>query len=145
MNETARDNPGRDRAVNRRAALRALGTGLVASLAGCSGSRIDGSVTSNETPLALSHEYATQATYSGTRVFVDVTAENAGNDPITLEERVPNVTCTFLDDAGETLHEAGIELLEPLDAGESTTLEFPLTIDTEDVTRYELRCEWVEA
>lgn len=145
MNETARDSPQRDRVVNRRTVLRALGTGPVASLAGCSGSRIDGAVASNETPLSFSHEYATQATYSGTRVFVDVTAENTGNDSITLEKRVPNITCTFFDAAGETLHEAGIELVEPLDVGESTALEFPLTIDTEDVTRYELRCEWVEA
>lgn len=145
MNETSIDSPGRDRVVNRRTVLRALGTGLAASLAGCSGSRVDGTVASNETPLSISHEYATQATYSGTRVFVEVIAENAGNDPITLEKRVPNVTCTFLDDAGETLHEAGIELVESLDPGESTTLEFPLTIDTEDVTRYELRFEWVEA
>jgi hypothetical protein len=144
MNEPTRETPERDRIVNRRAVLQALGTGLGVSLAGCSGSRIDGAVASNETPLSFSHEYATQATYSGTRVFVDVTAENAGNDPITLETRVPNTTCTFLDAAGETLHEAGIELVEPLNVGESTALEFPLTIDTEDVTRYELRCAWVE-
>ena len=88
----------------------------------------------NETPLVFSHEYATQGTASGTRVLVEVTAENDGDEPITTEEQVPNVTCTFLDDDGETLHETGRKVVQPVGVGESTALEFPLAIDTEDVT-----------
>jgi|GEM_PF-484270 hypothetical protein len=145
MNDTSKHSTGRNRTASRRTVILALGTGSIASLAGCSGSRVDGVVATNETPLVFSHEYATRATYSGTRVLVEATVENTGSDPLTLEERVPMITCTFLNDADETLHESGIKLVQPLTVDESTTLEFPLTIDTEDVTRYELRCEWVEA
>jgi hypothetical protein len=131
--------------MHRRRFLGTLGAGAGVLLAGCSGSRVDGEVAVNETPLVFSHEYTTQATPSGTRVYVDVTAENSGDEQITPNGRVPNITCTFLDDAGATLHEAGKQLVQPVSVGESTSLEFPLTIDTEDVTRYELRSEWVEA
>lgn len=126
----------------RRAVVGSLGTGLVALRAGCSRSRVDGVVATNETPLVFSHEYATQATYSGTRVLVEVTVENAGSAPITLENRVPRISCTFFDDAERTLHESSIKLVQPLGIDESTTLEFTLAIDTEDVARYELRSRW---
>lgn len=116
-----------------------------ASLAGCSRSRVDGVVASNGTPLVFVHEYATQATPSGTRVLVEVTAENDGREPITPDGRVPRITCTFLDDAGETLHEAGRQLIEPVGVGESVSLEFTLAIDTDDVSRYELHSNWVDA
>lgn len=129
--------------MHRRRFLGTLGAGVL--LAGCLGSRVDGEVASNETPLVFSHEYVTQGTPSGTRVLVEVTAQNDGVDPITPDGRVPNVSCTFLDGTGETLHEAGRQLAEPVGVGESTSLEFPLAIDTDDVTRYELRSEWVEA
>lgn len=131
--------------MHRRTLLGTLGAGFGTVLAGCSRSRVDGVVASNETPLVLTHEYATQATSSGTRVLVELLAENHGNEPITTDGQVPKITCTFLNDAGETLHEAGRQLVQPLGVGESTSLEFPLTIDTEDVTRYELRSEWIEA
>jgi hypothetical protein len=74
----------------RRTVIGTLGTGLLWVFAGCTGSRVDGVVATNETPLAFSHEYATQATSSGTRVVVDVTVENDGGDPIALEKRVSN-------------------------------------------------------
>lgn len=131
--------------MHRRTVLTTLCVGFGTVLAGCSRSRVDGAVASNETPLLLTHEYATQATSSGTRVLVEVTAENDGNEVITTDRQVPKITCTFLNDAGATLHESGRQLVQPLDVGESTLLEFPLTIDTEDVTRYELRTEWTEA
>lgn len=128
----------------RRTLLGTLSTGFMAALAGCSRSRVDGVVASNETPLVLTHEYATRATSSGTRVLVEVTAENDGDEPITTDSQVPRIICTFLDDTGESLHESGRQLVQPLGVGESTSLEFPLTIDTEDVTRYELESEWTE-
>ncbi|ELY63254.1 hypothetical protein C489_19351 [Natrinema versiforme JCM 10478] len=98
----------------------------------------------NETPLVFSHEYATQATYSGTRIVVDVTAENDGLESITPEVPVPQVVCTFLDKDGETLHQSGLKLKKSIAAGETITLEFTLAVDVDDVTRYELRSEWVE-
>lgn len=131
--------------LSRRALLGTLSTGLGAALAGCSGSRVEGVVASNGAPLALTHEYSTKATPSGTRVLVEVTAENDGDAPLTPDGRVPEIVCTFLNDAGETLHESGQQLVQPLAVGESTALEFSLAVDTEDVTRYELRSEWVEA
>jgi hypothetical protein len=128
----------------RRTLLRTLGAGFGTVFAGCSRSRVNGVVSSNETPLVLTHEYATQATSSGTRVLVEVVAENVGNEQITTDSQVPKITCTFLDDTGDTLHQSGRELVQPLDVGASTLFEFPLTIDTADVTRYELRSEWIE-
>lgn len=129
----------------RRTVIGTLCTGPVGLLAGCSRSRVEGTVATNETPLVFTHDYATQATPSGTRVLVEVTAENAGSDPIALENRAPRITCTFLDDADAVLHESGVELVQPLEVDESTTLEFTLAIDTEDVAQYELRGRWVEA
>jgi hypothetical protein len=130
--------------MHRRAVLGTLATGLGTMIAGCSRSSVDGTVVSNETPLSFSHEYATQATPSGTRIVVDVTAENDGNEQITPEGRVPRVTCTFLDSEGETLHEAGLELVDSIDVGEETTLEFTLAIDVDQLEEYELRSEWTE-
>lgn len=113
-------------------------------VAGCPGSGVEGAVVSNETTLTVSHEYVTQGTSSGTRIVVDVTLENDGRDPITPEGRVPKITCTFLNGSGERLHESGRELVEPIDVGETTTLEFGLSVDVDDVSRYELRCEWTD-
>jgi hypothetical protein len=131
--------------MHRRTLLGTLAAGCGVSLAGCSRSRVEGVVAANETPLSFAHEYATQATPTGTRVLVEVTAENEGSEPITPDGRVPRITCTFLDGADESLHETGLQLIEPVGVGESTDLEFTLAIDTEDVARYELRSEWVEA
>jgi len=131
------------RPMQRRTLLGMLATGLSVALAGCSRSRVDGDVVANETPLDLTHEYTTQGTPSGTRVLVETTVENDGAEPITQEGQVPRITCTFLDDAGEQLHESGRELVQPLDVGASTDLDFSLAVDTDDVTRYELRTEWV--
>lgn len=130
--------------MHRRTLFGTLAAGFGTPLAGCFGSRVEGAVVSNETPLRFSHEYATQATYSGTRVVVDITIENDGSDPITPEGRVPRITCTFLNDSGEQLHQSGRELVEPVGVGETTTLEFALAVDVDDVTGYELRSEWVE-
>lgn len=130
--------------MHRRTVLGSVAVGLGLFLAGCTGSSVDGSVVSNETPLALSHEYSTIATPSGTRTFVEVTVENDGNEPITPEDRVPRITCTFTDGSGEQLYQSGLELVEPLDVGETTTLEFTLAVDVDDVAAYELRSEWVE-
>ncbi|WP_226008014.1 hypothetical protein [Natrinema salinisoli] len=130
--------------MHRRAVLGTLAAGFGTLVAGCFGSRVDGEVISNETPLAFSHEYSTQATYSGTRVVVDVTAENQGIEPITPEGRVPRVVCTFLDNGGETLHRSGLELKRSIGVEETITLEFTLAVDVDDVSRYALRSEWVE-
>jgi hypothetical protein len=128
----------------RRAVLGTFIAGWTTLFAGCTASRVDGEVVSNETPLALSHEYSTQATFSGTRVVVDVTAENDGSEPITPEVPFPRVVCAFFDDAGETLYRSGIKLTQPVDIGETVTLEFPLAVEVDEVTRYELRSEWIE-
>lgn len=130
--------------MHRRTFLGMLLTGCGTLLAGCTGTRIDGEVVSNETPLSLSHDYATQGTPSGTRLVVDVEAENEGSEPITLEAPVPRVVCTFLDDPGETVYRSGMELAEPIDVGETTTLEFTLGVDVTEVARYELLSEWTE-
>lgn len=126
----------------RRTVLGMLLTGCGTLLAGCTGARIEGEVISNETPLVLSHEYATQGTPSGTRLVVDVAAENRGSEAITTVDTVPRVVCTFLDDAGETVYESGMELAESVDVGETITLEFTLGVDVTEVVRYELRGEW---
>lgn len=131
--------------MHRRTVLGTLVVGLGISFAGCSRSSVDGGVVSNETPLAFSHEYATQSTPSGVRIVVEATVKNDGSEPITTEDRVPQVTCTFVDSAGETLHQSGLELVDPLDVGEETTLEFTLGIDTDEVEKYKIRSEWVEA
>lgn len=135
---------GRVSRVRRRAVLGTLLAGAGAALAGCSRSSVDGSVVENETPLSLSHEYAIQATGSGTRIAVDVTLTNDGSEPITPEGRVPRLTCTYLDDSGEELYQSGRELVEPLDIEETTTLQFTLGVDVEDVAAYELRSKWTD-
>lgn len=129
--------------MNRRTVLGTLATGGVLSLAGCSGSRVDGEVVSNDTPLALAHEYATQGTFSGTRVVVDVTATNEGNEPITPDAPVPEVVCLFLDGAGETLYRSALEVPRRIGVGDSIDLEFALAVDVDDVARYTLQSEWV--
>ncbi|WP_226479874.1 hypothetical protein [Natrinema amylolyticum] len=130
--------------MHRRAVLGTLAAGCGTLFAGCSESRVNGVVVSNETSLVFSHEYSTQATYSGTQVVVDVTAENEGVEPITPEVPVPQVVCTFLDNGGETLHQSGLKLKEFIGVEETITLEFTLAVDVDDVTHYELRSEWVE-
>lgn len=123
--------------------LGTLATCSVLSLAGCSGSRVDGEVVSNDTPLTLSHEYATQGTFSGTRVVVDVTATNEGSEPITPDAPVPEVVCLFLDGAGETLYRSGLQLSREVEIGESIDLEFALAVDVDDVARYTLQSKWI--
>ena len=130
--------------MNRRAVLRTLVAGGGVLLAGCSGSRVGGQVVSNETPLVLSSEYSTQATFSGTRVVVDVTAENDGDERLTPADPAPRIVCTFLDGSGETLYQSGLELPRPVDVGETITLEFSLAVDVDDVKRYTIRGEWSE-
>jgi hypothetical protein len=128
--------------MRRRTVLGTLLTGWGASLAGCTGPRVEGEVVSNETPLALSHDYATQGTPSGTRLVVDVTARNEGNERLTPVDPVPRVVCSFLDDAGGTVYRSGREVTDPVGIGETVTLEFTLGVDVAEVTRYELRSEW---
>jgi hypothetical protein len=128
----------------RRTVLGTLAVGCGTLLAGCSGSRVEGDVLANETPLVISHDYSTQATFAGTRVVVDVTAENGGNEPITPAGAVPRVSCTFLDAAGETLYQSGLEVTSVVDVGETVSLEFTLAVAVEDLSRYTLRSEWVQ-
>lgn len=130
--------------MDRRTVLGTLVAGCGTLFVGCSRSRVDGVVVSSETSLDFSHKYSTQATYSGTRIVVDVIAENEGSEPITPDGQVLRVVCTFLDNGGETLHRSGLELKKFISVEETTTLEFTLAIDVDDVSRYELRCEWVE-
>lgn len=123
--------------------LGTLAAGCGVMLAGCSGSSVDGAVVSNDTPLVLAHEYSTQATFSGTRVVVGVTATNEGDERLTPDVPLPRIVCTFLDSASESLYESGLELPRTVDVGESADLEFTLAVDVDDLTRYTLRCEWV--
>ncbi|WP_340101493.1 hypothetical protein [Salinibaculum salinum] len=129
--------------MNRRTVLRTLAGGGVLSLAGCSGSRVDGEVGSNDTPLTFSHDYETQGTLSGTRIVVDVTATNEGSEPITPDAPVPEVVCLFSDSAGETLYQSGREVMNQVGVGESIDMEFKLAVDVDDVARYTLESEWV--
>jgi hypothetical protein len=130
--------------MNRRRALGTLATGGLTLLAGCSGQNIEGEVLASEVPLALTHDHSTQSTFSGTRVVVDVTAENDGEKRLTPEKPVPRIVCTFLDGSGGTLYESGLQLPETIDPGGTVALEFALAVDVDDLSRYTLRSEWVE-
>ncbi|MGB9951342.1 hypothetical protein ACOZ4F_02940 [Haloarcula marismortui] len=130
--------------MHRRAVLGSLAAGVGTLFAGCTGSSVNGTVSTNETPLVLSHDYAVQATYSGTQIAVEVTAENDGDESITTDPPVPRIVCTFRSDTGEQVYQAGRTLVDAVDVGESTTLEFALGVDVDAVARYELRCKWVE-
>lgn len=130
--------------MHRRTVLGTLAVSAGILLGGCSGSSVDGEIVSNETPLVFSHESETQSTPSGVRILVEVTLENDGTEPMTLDDRVPQITCTFRDDSGEDLYESGRKLTDPLEAGETTTVEFTTAVNVDDVTRYELRSEWAD-
>jgi hypothetical protein len=121
--------------------MAAAGCGSV--LAGCGGPTVDGAVVANETPLVIAHEYAVRGTPSGTVLVVDVTAENQGQRRITPDGQVPELTCAFLNDAGEPLHQPGIQPLEPIDVGAATTFQFKLGTNLSEVTRYELMAAWI--
>jgi hypothetical protein len=131
--------------MHRRTVLGTLAVGFGIALGGCSRSSVDGTVVSNETPLVFSHEYATQSTPSGVRIVVEVTVENNGDEQITPEDRAPQITCTFVDSAGETLHQSGLKLVDSIGVGEETTLEFTLAVDTDEVEQYKLRSDWIES
>ncbi|NLV08332.1 hypothetical protein GOC83_19635 [Haloarcula rubripromontorii] len=113
-------------------------------LAGCGGSTVSGAVVSNDTPLSIAFEHAIQGTPSGTRLLVDVTAENTGSEPVTPDGEVPKLSCTFLDGAGRTLHRSGVQPVEPIAAGDSVAFQFQLGTQVSDVTRYELVGELVQ-
>lgn len=129
--------------MNRRSVLGTLATCCVIPLAGCSESRVDSEMVSNDTPLTFSHDYATQGTLSGTRVVVEVTATNEGSEPITPDTPVPEVVCLFFDGAGETLYRSSLEVPRRVGVGESIDLEFTLAVDVDEVARYTLQSEWV--
>ena len=120
-----------------------VATGCGSVLAGCGGPTVDGEVVANETPLDLSHEYTVQGTPSGTILTVDVTAENESQNRITPDGQVPQLTCAFLNGAGETLHQSGIQPLEPIDVGAATTFQFKLGTRVSDARRYELTAVWI--
>ncbi|WP_336326513.1 hypothetical protein [Halovenus sp. HT40] len=128
----------------RRTVLGTLAVSFGVVLGGCARSSVDGTVASNETPLVFSHESATQATSAGVRIVIEVTIEHDGTEPITLEERVPRITCAFLNDSGETLYQSGRKLVDPIEVGDTTTMEFSLAVNVDDVTRYELRSKWAD-
>lgn len=131
--------------MHRRTLLGTLAAGGGLLFAGCTASTVDGEVVSNETPLTFSHESTISSTYSGSRVVVDVTARNEGDEPITPEGRVPEVACAFLDGDGATLYEPGRELTEAVGVEETVSLEFAMGVDVDKVARYAIRCRWVEA
>ena len=72
-----------------------------------------------------------------------VTAENASQNRITPDGEVPQLTCVFLNGAGETLHQSGIQPLDPIDAGAATTFQFKLGTHVSDARRYELTAVWI--
>jgi hypothetical protein len=129
----------------RREILGTLAAGGSLLFAGCFGSNVDGEVVSNETPLVFSHEYSTQATYTGTRIVVDVEAKNEGTEPITPKGSVPEVVCTFLDGSGNQIHQSGLTLAKSIGVGETITLEFALAVDVDSASRYTLQSKWVDA
>ncbi|WP_324664582.1 hypothetical protein [Haloarcula sediminis] len=128
--------------MHRRTLLGTLAAGCGSALAGCSGSTVTGEVVANETPLSLTHEYAIQGTPSGTRLVVDVTAENDGTDRITPEGQVPELACTFLDDAGEQIYRTGLQPRDPIRVGATSAFEFALSTRVSETTRYELTATW---
>ena len=105
---------------------------------------MEGSATTEGTPLALDHDYDMQSTYSGLVVIVAATADYQAETPMNPEQRFLAVTCTFRNGDGEVLHETGRLLKDPLDPGASVDLEFTLGIDVDEAERYELRAEWRE-
>jgi hypothetical protein len=128
--------------MHRRTVLGIVAAGFGSLLAGCSGSTVAGEVVANETPLGLTHEYEIQGTPSGTRLVVTVTAENGGEEQITPDGRVPELSCTFLNDAGEPLHDSGLQPVEAISAGETATFEFQLGTRVSEASRYELAAAW---
>ncbi|WP_262177196.1 hypothetical protein [Haloarcula laminariae] len=130
--------------MHRRTLLGTLAAGCGSALAGCGGSAVTGEVVANETPLSLTHEYAVQGTPSGTRLVVDVTAENDGTDRITTEGRVPELACTFLDDDGEQLYRSGLKPRDPIGVGATSAFEFALSTSVSEAERYELTATWTE-
>ena len=143
--DTLIDGSGGGGTMHRRTLLGTVVAGFGTVIAGCGGDTVEGSVVANETPLVLSHEYAIQGTPSGTRLVVDVSAENGGSEPISTDGEVPRVTCVFLNGVGETLHRSGVEPLERIGPGETSPFEFQLGTGVDEVTRYELSAEWVGA
>ena len=130
--------------MHRRELLGSATVGLGTLLAGCGGSTVSGDIVSNDTPLDIAFEHAIQGTPSGTRLLVDVTAENTGSEPITPDGEVPKLSCTFLDGAGETLHQSGVQPVESIAVGESVAFQFQLGTHVSEVKRYELVGEWVQ-
>jgi len=129
----------------RRELLGSAAVGLGTLLAGCGGSTVSGAVVRNDTPLDLAFEHAIQGTPSGTRLLVDVTAENTGSEPITPDGEVPKLSCAFLNGTGETLHQSGVQPVEPIAVGDAAAFEFQLGTRVEEVQRYELAGDWVES
>lgn len=128
--------------MHRRTVLGMAVAGCGSVLAGCGGSAVAGAVVANETPLVLTHEYEIRGTPSGTVLVVDVTAANDGGDPITPDGQVPELTCTFLNSADETLHESGVQPLEAIDSGDAATFQFKLGTRVSEASRYELAAAW---
>lgn len=128
--------------MHRRTVLGMAAAGCGSLLAGCGGATVAGEVVANETPLALTHDYEIQGTPSGTRLLVTVTAENGGEEPITPDGRVPELSCEFLSGAGETLHQSGVRPLEAIAAGDATTFQFQLGTRVSEASRYELTAVW---
>jgi len=131
--------------MKRRTVLGMAATVCGTVAAGCLGSTVAGDVVRNETPLELSHDYEIQGTPSGTRVVVDVTAKNGGESPITPDGRLPQLSCAFLNESEETLHQSGVQPVEPIDVSETASFEFSLGTRVDEVTRYELGVDWIDA
>jgi len=129
--------------MNRRTVLRTAAVVGAGGLAGCGGAGFSGTVGTNETPLSLEHSHDYDATPSGTRYEVTVTATNKGEDPIPGDGRSPNVKCVFEDGDGNTLHETAKEVTETVRPSQSVDLRFVLAIDVEEAKRYVLSVRWV--
>ena len=128
--------------MNRRDFLGTAAVVVVGGLAGCSGTGFSGTVGANETPFSVAHSHDYDATPSGTRYVISVTATNDSDNPIPEKNRRPRFECVFRDGDGTTLHETSSELLETVPPGESVDLEFVLAVDVEQAKQYVLSVVW---
>lgn len=128
--------------MNRRALLGSAAVVVGGGLAGCGGTGFSGTIGTNETPFSVEHSHDYDATPSGTRYVISVTATNDGNDPVPEDNRRPKFACVFRDESGDTIHETSRELLESIPPGGSVDLEFILAVDVDQAKRYVLSVGW---
>jgi hypothetical protein len=130
--------------MHRREILGMLAGAGVVGLAGCSGPSATGEVVENDTALTVTgHEVGFRATTAGTELYVEAEVRNDGASVIERSGAVPRLSCAFFTADGEELYRSTVELVEPLEPGETRTFTFELHLRSDEAERYELAVESV--